>query len=109
MWLKTAKNGFTTISELVYIYVKLIQMLLKLTNNLTKAEMEFQVTDKNTSGMFYVFDIQLESKADEGEYTYELFDDDSKKVATGLLQIGDYVAEHQTYNNDEKTYIVYGG
>ena len=84
-------------------------MLLKLTNNLTKTEMDFQVTDKQQSGMYYVFDIQLETEAVEGEYTYELFDEDNNKVATGLLQIGDYVPENKTYNNDEKTYIVYGG
>lgn len=84
-------------------------MTLKLKNNATKAEIQFDVTDKGESCMYYVFDIQLESLVDDGEYTYELYNLNDEVVATGLMQIGDYVAEHTTYNNDNQQYIVYGG
>lgn len=85
------------------------KMTLKLKNNATKAEIVLDVTDKSESCMYYVFDIQLESPVDEGEYTYQLFNLNDKVVATGLMQIGDYVAEHTTYNNENQEYIVYGG
>lgn len=84
-------------------------MTLKLKNNTTKAEIQFDVTDKGGSCMYYVFDIQLEGQVEDGEYTYELYDLNDEIVSTGLIQIGDYVAEHTTYNNDNQQYIVYGG
>lgn len=83
-------------------------MTLKLTNNLTKASMTFDVEDKNVSGLYYVVDIQLQSRVDEGEYTYQLYDKE-KMVAHGLLQVGDYKPENTTYNNGKQDYIVYGG
>jgi hypothetical protein len=42
-------------------------MTLKLTNNVTKKEWTFDVTDNNTSRLFYAFDITLPEDIDEGE------------------------------------------
>ena len=82
-------------------------MQLKLINNLTKNTVELgEIEDKVESTIFYSFDITLPKGMNDGEYTYELFDGD-KKVAEGLLQIGDYVKENKEYNN-EKKYKVYG-
>lgn len=84
-------------------------MTLKLKNNLDKNIYSFDVNDKSESCMYYVFDIELPSGISDGEYTYELYDLNDEVVATGLMQIGDYVAEHTTYNNENQEYIVYGG
>lgn len=89
-------------------------MLLKLTNNLSKLNLSYEVRDFHTSNIFFHFELKLQNNLEgvktedivEGEYTYELFDGD-KKVAEGLLQIGDYVKENKEYNN-EKKYKVYG-
>lgn len=82
-------------------------MILKLVNNLTKVEYELEVTDKGTSGSFYDFDIVIPSGMVDGEYTYQLVEL-NKVVATGLCQVGNYVAEATSYNKKEK-YVTYNG
>ena len=89
-------------------------MKLILNNSLTKVKLTYNVTDFHSSNIFFHFEIRLQDNLEdirvedivEGEYTYELFDGD-KKVAEGLLQIGDYVRENKEYNNGKK-YKVYG-
>jgi hypothetical protein len=83
-------------------------MLLKLINNLTKNTIEFgELEDKLVSALFYSFDISVPDGVIDGEYTYELYDDE-KKVSTGLLQVGDYKNEgNKEYNDNKKGYIVY--
>lgn len=82
-------------------------MLLKLINNLTKNTMNIgEIEDKLESNLFYTIDIELPDNMTEGEYVYELYDNDMV-VSRGLLQIGDYNAENKVYK-EEKTYIVYG-
>lgn len=82
-------------------------MLLKLINNLTKNTINMgEIEDKLESNLFYTIDIELPDDMTEGEYVYELYDNDMV-VSRGLLQIGDYNAENKVYK-EEKTYIVYG-
>lgn len=83
-------------------------MLLKLTNNLTKKVYNFDnLDDKLTSRLFYTFDITLQDDMDDGEYTYQLFDDENI-VASGLIQIGDYTQNNNTYTPTEQNgYIQY--
>jgi hypothetical protein len=82
-------------------------MLLKLINNLTKNTVNIgEIEDKLESNLFYTIDIELPDDMTEGEYVYELYDNDMV-VSRGLLQIGDYNAENKVYK-EEKTYIVYG-
>ena len=86
-------------------------MLLKITGNVTKNTIEYEVEDKKTSAIFYQFDITLPKGCIDGEYTYELVNDD-KIIATGLLQIGDYekdVIENKKYENNKTDTIVYNG
>lgn len=88
-------------------------MTLKLISNLTKKEYELTgLEDLATSRIWYTFDITLPEGMDDGEYTYTLYDDDVVK-ASGLLQVGDYVPEKTTYNNDaikeQNGYVQYGG
>lgn len=82
-------------------------MTLKLINNLTKAEYELEVVDKLTSGLYYCVDVVLPTDMEDGEYTYQL-EDKEEVVATGLCQVGEYVAETTQYNKKEK-YVVYNG
>lgn len=86
-------------------------MILKLYNNLTKKEETFtEIEDKLTSQLFYHIDLTLVDGMIDGEYTYELYDEDIL-VAQGLMQIGDYerdIEENKEYNDNKKTYIVYG-
>ena len=82
-------------------------MLLKLRNNLTKNEYEFNVNDYFSSNIFFHFEIELKSGMEDGEYNYYLYDGKCL-VANGLCQIGDYVKENKEYSN-EKKYKVYDG
>lgn len=90
-------------------------MILKLTNNLSKTHLTFNVEDQNTSNIYFNFNIRLEQNLEgiplseliEGEYTYELFDE-GKKIAEGLLQLGDYKSENKEYNKDKNGFKVYG-
>lgn len=87
-------------------------MQLKLTNNVTKSVYTFDnLTDLLESRLFYTFDIQLTEKMDEGEYTYELYDENEALKATGILQIGDYRPENKTYTatTENNGYIQYNG
>ena len=84
-------------------------MILKLKNNATKSEIELEVSDNGDSCMYYDLDIQLPSGCTDGEYNYQLIDDDGNVASMGILQIGDYVSENTTYNNGKQEYITYGG
>lgn len=86
-------------------------MVLKLINNVSKNTIEFEVNDKQSSTIFYQFDITLPEGCIDGEYNYELIDNE-KIVATGLLQIGDYekdFKENKEYENNNTDTIVYNG
>ena len=90
------------------------QFSLKLVNNLTKSEITIDsLTDKETSNLFYTFDIIIPGGMVDGEYSYTLYDDKDKVLATGLLQVGDFKPENTTYEQDtikqENGYITYGG
>lgn len=84
-------------------------MTLELTNNLTKNSYEFTgITDELTSRLFYTFDITLQSDMDDGEYSYTLKTDDGVIKATGLLQIGEYKPNNNTYTaQTQNGYIQY--
>ena len=82
-------------------------MVLKFTNNTTKQEWNLDVTDTNDSRMFYHFDIILPEGMPDGEYTYILLDDDTPK-ASGLLQVGEYIPDNNTYTaQTQNGYIAY--
>lgn len=85
-------------------------MKLVLKSTITKTVSEYQVQDRGDSRLFYHFpEFQLEGKYDDGEYEYELYEDDAL-VAQGLLQIGDYVDNKTTtYNKQNNTYKQYNG
>ena len=85
-------------------------MLLKITNNVTHNTTSFtDLADIGSSMLFYTFNITLPSGLDDGEYQYELFDG-NMIVASGLLQIGDYVANNKTYTAQKiNGYVQYQG
>lgn len=86
-------------------------MKLCLTNNVSKNTLNYEVNDERTSSIFYQFSISLPNECEDGEYTYELYDD-GKMIATGLLQIGDYQKDNNInneYNDNNKEIIVYNG
>ena len=86
-------------------------MKLEIIHNLSKKVTVLEnLEDKNTSALFYCFDICLEGQYEDGEYTYRLLDGETV-VASGLLQIGDFERDtnkYKEYNNEDKGYIVYG-
>lgn len=86
-------------------------MTLTLINNLTKKEYSFDnLEDNNVSRLFYAFDITLESGMDDGEYSYTLYDDENVVKATGLLQVGNYTPNNNTYTaNTKNGYVQYNG
>ncbi len=86
-------------------------MTLTLINNLTKKEYTFDnLEDQLVSRLFYTLDITLESGMDDGEYNYSLTNDEGRIRATGLLQVGDYVANNNTYTaNTKNGYVQYNG
>lgn len=83
-------------------------MTLKIENTVSKMVYNFDnLEDKLTSNLFYTFDIQLESKIEEGSYTYTLYENDVVK-ATGVLQCGNYKPNNKTYSaKTENGYIQY--
>ena len=84
-------------------------MELKLINNLTKNTIDIGgIEDKLISAIFYSFDISLPEGVMDGEYTYQLINDEGKMVSTGLLQVGDYENSNNEYKETKKGYIVYG-
>lgn len=86
-------------------------MTLKLRNNLTKIEYTFDnLVDELVSRLFYTFDITLPEGMDDGEYAYTLYDDRNVVKATGLLQVGDYKPQNNTYTaQTQNGYIQYNG
>lgn len=88
-------------------------MELKLINNLTKTTTIYpEIMDKGKSSLFYTFDFTLNGVYEDGEYTYELYDDKGKMVSMGLMQIGDFNREKNVnteYENNKSDIIVYNG
>ena len=86
-------------------------MTLKLQNNVTKKVYTFSnLTDLEKSRLFYTFDITLQPGMDDGEYAYTLYDEQDVVKATGLLQVGDYVPNNNTYTaQTQNGYIQYNG
>lgn len=86
-------------------------MTLKLRNNLTKIEYTFEnLVDELVSRLFYTFDITLPAGMDDGEYAYTLYDERNVVKATGLLQVGDYKPQNNTYTaQTQNGYIQYNG
>ena len=83
-------------------------MQLKLLNKITKKEIELNdIEDTQISNFFHNFKIVLPEDADDGEYEYELSQDE-KVIARGLAIIGDFNPERKTFNNSTKTYKTYG-
>lgn len=83
-------------------------MVLTFTNNVDKSVYNFDVTDNNLSQIFYNFNIVLPEGMPDGEYGYVLTDGDTG-LATGLVQIGDYVPEKTEYTKDNNSFIQYKG
>lgn len=86
-------------------------MKLKLSNCVTKVEILLEnLTDLEGSAYNYIFDVELPANVDSGEYNYVLMDDSNNPLATGILQVGDYVPEKTTYTAQTPgTYIQYNG
>lgn len=82
-------------------------MILVLINKITLQEYSIEVTDLETSTLFYHFQTDFKG-LDDGEYRYELYSDGGKIVSTGLMTIGEYVSKETEYN-EEKEYIQYEG
>lgn len=88
-------------------------MKFTITNNVTKKSITKTVEDIGDSMIYYHFNYSLDELADEGEWSYFLYDDEDNLLAQGLLQIGNYQVPSgstTTYNNNPKTeYIQYNG
>lgn len=86
-------------------------MTLEIIHNLSKKKTILEeLEDKNTSALFYNFDISLTNEHEDGEYTYKLFDGENI-VASGLIMIGDFERDtniNKEYKEVKKDYIVYG-
>ena len=84
-------------------------MTLKITNNVTKSQYSYTVTDKDDSSIFYHCTVQLKGDEEEGDYDYSLTDGD-RVLSTGLLRIGDFKDGEKTVykDNDNKGYTIYG-
>ena len=66
-------------------------MKLILKNKITKEEIVLdELVDSKVSNFFFNFNIELPNNTKDGEYEYQLIDND-KKLASGLVIIGDYV------------------
>lgn len=87
---------------------------LSLKNNLTKAEYTIDnLSDEQISRIWYAFDIWLPNGMADGEYSYVLTDGDGNIKGTGLMQVGDYVPEKQSYQDEtikeNNGFITYNG
>lgn len=83
-------------------------MKLKLKNNLSNQEYILDVRDAGSTMNYFKFDINLPNNMDDGQYEYELIDDNENVISNGLLQLGDFTQNNKQYS-DKKTNIVYHG
>lgn len=63
------------------------------------------VTDKETSRMYYVFDVNLPDDLPDGEYEYRLIDG-AEILSSGVMNIGGYDSDRKEYE-ETITYIQY--
>lgn len=82
-------------------------MILQIINNVTKQDWNYTVDDADKYRDYYLFEgLQLQEGMPDGEYTYNLWDDDVI-VSTGLMRIGDYKAQNKTYDKGKTGYVYY--
>lgn len=82
-------------------------MILQIINNVTKQDWNYTVDDADKYRDYYLFEgLQLQEGMPDGEYTYNLWDDDVI-VSTGLMRIGDYKAQNKTYDKGKSGYVYY--
>lgn len=65
-----------------------------------------EVTDKQTSGMYYAFDISLPADIPDGEYEYTLTDGNDI-LSTGMMTILGKIDHRDTQYQKEITYKQY--
>lgn len=84
-------------------------MRLSITNNTTKRVIYDEIVeDLGGNRNFYKFSINLPNDVEDGEYTYDLYNEE-EIIATGLIQVGDYKSDNFSYKNNKKEYISYNG
>lgn len=83
-------------------------MKLKLYSNLLNKSWLLDVKDAGSTMNYYKFDINLPDNIDDGQYNYELIDDNDNIIDTGIIQVGDFTQNNKQYNN-KKENIVYNG
>lgn len=81
------------------------EMELHLTSTIEKKGFEVDVTDMNTSVLYFNLAIILPESLPGGEYEYQLRKD-GKVLSNGLLYLGNFSHPHE--NNIEITYKEYG-
>lgn len=83
-------------------------MILILKNNVSKQEYVITgITDLNTSVMYWTFDVVLPEGVIDGDYNWDLTDDNNVLLSSGLARIGDYPPSVTANTASTGSYIVY--
>ena len=72
------------------------QIYLQLKSTMTHREYSFEVTDLQTSHLYYNIALQLPGGLDAGEYNYQLVSGD-EILSSGLAIVGEYGREFTEY------------
>lgn len=84
-------------------------MKLKLKNNLSNQEYILDVRDAGSTMNYFKFDINLPNNMDDGQYEYELLDDNENIINIGIIQVGNYLPQKEIkYNNKDKIKVYNG-
>ena len=74
-------------------------MKLRFYNNVSKQSFILDATDINDSRLYFHFMVKIPEGLPDGEYEFQLMDDDMKETyGQGLAQIGNYDNNAKKYN-----------
>lgn len=83
-------------------------MKLQFYNNVSKQSFIVDATDINDSRLYFHFMVKIPEGFPDGEYEYQLMDDDMKETyGQGLAQIGDYQSNNKEYIENKNGYKQY--
>lgn len=102
IYIKIDTNSVQTISISKYFEVDLKEVRLRLVNNLTNQIIDIEPRKFYIAEPYIQLEVVIKDLIPEGEYSYNLIDNNDGVISFGIAVIGDYKREVKSYGESNK-------
>lgn len=102
IYIKNDTNSQQTVTITNYSGSKFHKLRLRLTNKLDGTVTEFEIYNFVTSNPYINLIFKMPDTLTEGEYNYNLIDQNEGVIAFGMAVVGEYTRDTQSYITDNK-------